>query len=57
MLGAPVALTFRSGFGDVPLGTFTVVGIVADAAYRSIRTPMQPTIYVPLTQRGAIRSC
>jgi predicted permease len=52
LLGAPVALTFRSGgFGDVPLGTFTVVGIVADAAYRSIRAQMQPTIYWPLTQR------
>jgi putative ABC transport system permease protein len=53
MLGAPVALTFRSGGpGDVPLGTYTVAGIVADATYRSIRAGMQPTISMPLTQRG-----
>ena len=53
MLGAPVALTFRTGAGgDVPLGTYTIAGIVADAAYRSLRAPMQPTIYMPITQRG-----
>ncbi len=53
MLGATVALTFRSSmFGDVPLGTRTIVGITADAAYRSIRAPMQPTIYSPMAQRG-----
>ncbi len=53
MLGAPVGMTFRTGgFGDVPLGTYTVAGIVADATYRSIRAPMQPTIYMPMAQRG-----
>ena len=53
MLGAPVALTFRTGAGgDFPLGTYTITGIVADAAYRSLRAPMQPTIYMPITQRG-----
>ena len=53
MIGAPVALTYRNGnLGDMPLGTWTVVGIAADAAYRSIRTPMRPTIYMPLAQRG-----
>jgi predicted permease len=53
MLGATVALTFRSSlFGDVPVGTRTIVGITADAAYRSIRAPMQPTIYSPMAQRG-----
>ena len=53
LVGAPVALTFRSGpGGDIPLGTYTVVGIAADAAYRSIRTPMGPTIYMPMSQRG-----
>ncbi|MGH9144618.1 MAG: FtsX-like permease family protein [Vicinamibacterales bacterium] len=29
-----------------------MVGITADAAFRSIRTPTQPTIYMPLAQRG-----
>jgi putative ABC transport system permease protein len=53
MLGAPVAMTFRTGTGgDVPLGTYTITGIVGDAAYRSLRAPMQPTIYMPITQRG-----
>jgi predicted permease len=52
MVGAPLALTFRSGqYGDVPLGVRTVVGVVGDSAYRSIRTPMRPTIYTPLAQR------
>jgi len=53
MLGAPVAMTFRTGAGgDVPLGTYTIIGIVGDAAYRSPREPMRPTIYMPITQRG-----
>ncbi len=53
MLGAPVAMTFRTGAGgDFPLGTYTITGIVADAKYRSLRAPMQPTIYMPITQRG-----
>ena len=53
MVGASVALTFRSGHGgDIPLGTYTVVGIAADAAYRTIRAPMGPTIYMPMSQRG-----
>jgi predicted permease len=53
LVGAALALTYRIGpNGDVPLGVRTVVGIVEDAAYRSIRTPMRPTIYVPLAQHG-----
>jgi putative ABC transport system permease protein len=53
LVGVPLALTFRSGSsGDIPLGTRTIVGVAGDAAYRSIRTPMQPTIYVPLAQRA-----
>jgi putative ABC transport system permease protein len=52
MVGAPVTLTYRSAAGDFPLGTWTVVGVAGDAAYRSIRTPMRPTIYAALAQRG-----
>jgi putative ABC transport system permease protein len=52
MLNAPVALTFRTGaHGDVPLGTYTIAGIAADAAFRSVRSPAQPTLYMPLAQR------
>jgi putative ABC transport system permease protein len=51
-IGVPRALIFRSGSsGDIPLGTWTIVGVAGDAAYRSIRSPMQPTIYTPLAQR------
>ena len=52
MVGAPIALTYRSATGDFPLGTWTVVGVAGDAAYRSLRTPMRPTIYAALAQRG-----
>lgn len=52
-IGAPIALTYRSGqTGDVPLGTWTVVGIAGDAAYRSVRAPMRPTLYAAMKQRG-----
>jgi putative ABC transport system permease protein len=51
LVGVPLALTYRGALlGDVPMGTKTVVGIAADAVYRSIRTPMRPTIYVPMAQ-------
>ena len=53
LVGKTLALTYRNSmFGDVPLGTRTVVGITADAAYRSIRSPMRPTVYSPMAQRG-----
>ena len=53
LVGVPLALTFRTGqWGDVPLGSRTVVGVTGDAVYRSIRSPMRPTIYVPMAQRG-----
>ena len=53
VVSASVALTFRSGaYGDVPLGQYTVVGVAADATYRSIREPMRPTIYMPMAQRA-----
>jgi ABC-type antimicrobial peptide transport system permease subunit len=41
------------GLGDVPLGSITVVGVAADAVYRSIREPAPPTIYFPLAQNNA----
>jgi putative ABC transport system permease protein len=49
LVGAPLAVTFRAA-QDVPLGTITVVGIVADAVFRSIRRPAEPTLYLPLAQ-------
>jgi putative ABC transport system permease protein len=37
--------------GKVSLGPKTIVGIVGDAVYSSVREPVPPTIYVPLAQR------
>ena len=50
-IGTTFALTGHDPpFGDRPLGSKTVVGIVGDAVYGSIREPVQPTIYFPLAQ-------
>jgi predicted permease len=48
-IGKPLTLTFRAQ-GDYVLGTFTVVGVVRDSVFRSIRSPDEPTIYLPLGQ-------
>jgi putative ABC transport system permease protein len=50
-IGTTVPLSARAGaFGEVPLGSMTIVGVVADAVYSSIREPAPPTIYFPLAQ-------
>jgi predicted permease len=51
LVGTPLDLTFRAG-QDVQLGTFTVVGIVADSVFRSIRRPAEPTLYLPMAQEN-----
>jgi predicted permease len=51
LVGHPVALTARTSSGDFPLGLYTVVGVTRDATYRTVRTPMRPTIYTALGQR------
>jgi predicted permease len=51
-VGKPIAVTFRmSPFGDVLLGTKTIVGVVGDSVYRAIREPRRPTIYFAMGQR------
>jgi putative ABC transport system permease protein len=51
-IGTPLAITYRMApFGDIPLGTMTIVGVVRDAVYRAIREPLRPTIYFPMAQR------
>jgi predicted permease len=49
LIGQPLTLTFRAQ-GDYSLGTMTVVGVVRDSVFRSIRTPDEPTVYLPLGQ-------
>jgi putative ABC transport system permease protein len=50
-LGTALSVTARlDPLGDRPLGSKTIVGVVADAVGRSIREPALPTVYVPLAQ-------
>ena len=48
-IGQPFTLTFRAQ-GDYSLGTMTVVGVVRGSVFRSMRTPHEPTVYLPLGQ-------
>ena len=43
----PIAVGVR---GEVPLGSKSIVGVVADAVYISQRDGLRPTIYLPLAQ-------
>jgi putative ABC transport system permease protein len=53
LVGTALQLTFRSEeFGDIPIGVKTVVGIVGNTVFRSIRSPEQPAYYAPLAQRS-----
>jgi len=53
LVGASLQLTYRSQeFGDIPIGVKTVVGVVEDTVFRSIRSPAAPTYYTPLAQRS-----
>jgi putative ABC transport system permease protein len=52
LVGTTLALTAHDPpFGDQPWGFKTVVGVVGDAVYGSLREPVPPTIYYPLAQR------
>jgi putative ABC transport system permease protein len=51
LVGQTVTLTVDvPPTGKVPLGPKTVVGIVGDAVYSSVREPVPPTVSVPLAQ-------
>jgi predicted permease len=53
LIDRPLALTVHTpDSGEVSLGTRTVIGIVRDTVYNSIREPAAPTIYQPLNQRA-----
>jgi len=50
-LGQTIQLSARfGGFDEQPIGAMTVVGVVGDAVYSSIRDPMPPTVYLALAQ-------
>lgn len=51
VVGTTLALAMRiPPSSDFPMGDKTIVGIVGDTVFRSIREPIGPTIYVPLSQ-------
>jgi predicted permease len=51
----PVGTSLREIERDTPGPSIEIVGLVADAAYRSLRDPLPPTAYLPMaqTQSGA----
>ena len=54
---SPLGRTVRLRGGPArPTKTQEVVGFVRDAAYRSLRDPVPPTIYLPLAQQNDIPS-
>jgi predicted permease len=50
-VGTRLALSFRVPIaGDIPYDTRTIVGVVGNAVYRSLRDTSKPTLYLPLEQ-------
>jgi predicted permease len=47
---SPLGRRIRKGAAEGQGPWLQVVGVVADAAYRSLREPMPPTLYLPLAQ-------
>ena len=44
--GDAIGRTFGQGFSNqVAIGAFQIIGMVSDAKYRSLREPIQPTVY------------
>jgi putative ABC transport system permease protein len=51
VVGTTLALAARMPpSSDFPMGSKTIVGVVGDALSRSVREPVRPTIYLPLSQ-------
>lgn len=51
-VGATVNLAIGPA-GEMPIGSPVIIGVVSDALYRSVREPVAPTIFMPLTQYPA----
>jgi predicted permease len=51
VVGTTLALAYRTPpSSDFPMGSKTIVGVVGDTVSRSIREPVRPAIYLPLSQ-------
>jgi putative ABC transport system permease protein len=50
-IGQTIAISGRFGaLSEIPIGRKTIVGVVADAVYSSVREGVSPTMYFPLAQ-------
>jgi hypothetical protein len=54
VIGMPLALAWRIDRGDLPHGRRTIVGVVGDSVYHTIREPVQPMIFLPLASRDPL---
>lgn len=54
VIGMSLDLAWRIRRGDVPYGTRTIVGVVGDSVYHTIREPVQPMIFLPLASRDPL---
>jgi predicted permease len=54
--GSPVGQTVRFERGPEGMRAVQVVGVVHDAAYRSVRDPVPPVLFLPLVQAHAAES-
>ena len=52
-VGVGMAVTLRfPPQGEFPMGVFSIVGVVRNTVFRSLRDGSEPTIYVPMAQFG-----
>jgi len=52
-VGEVMRVTARLAGGDFPVGDLTVVGVVGDTVFSSLREPALPALFMPLRQYGA----
>jgi putative ABC transport system permease protein len=51
VVGTTLSMAMRiPPIADIPMGSKTIVGVVADTVFYSVKEPVGPTIYVPLSQ-------
>ena len=48
---SPIGKTYKERSEDNRWDTFEIVGLVKDAKYRSMRDPVPPTLYLPMSQQ------
>jgi hypothetical protein len=54
MVGTILAVTLRfPPHGEYSMGAFTIVGVVHNTFFRSLRDRSEPSMYMPFAQRGA----